>query len=306
MSRKHFAFCVFPPDMSVSVLSPPNDSVLHVSNLPLDIECFISEPSSFMVTAYFISSILLALPLSIAILHHFLQQWRLKSFTSSTTNHSDYFTCHLAVVELIGVLGHFIGILGIFCHHYQTFLAAFYMFSFALLGELYFHVLTCVERYLAVVHPVTYLRLRSDRAIRTLTVCCIWVICFVELGLLMQEFFNFLNLCVLTLELVCVFFCSISVLRVLTQPGPGEHRKTMKRISRSKLRAFYTILSILGVLVVRCGWCLSWAVLYLSHRRSNCFLMTYDLWFNLPCILVLPLLFLHRTGKLKCCNGGKH
>uniref|UniRef100_A0A096MHZ8 G-protein coupled receptors family 1 profile domain-containing protein n=1 Tax=Poecilia formosa TaxID=48698 RepID=A0A096MHZ8_POEFO len=252
-----------------------------------------------MVTAYFISSILLTLPLSIIILHHGLQQWRLKSFTStSTTNHSDYFTYHLAIVELIGVLGHFIGLFGIFCPQYQTFLTGFYMFSFAWFGELYFHVLTCVERYLAVVHPVTYLSLRSDRAIRTLTVCCIWLICFVELGLMMREFFNFLNLCVLTLAMVCVFFCSVSVLCALTRPGPGEQRKTMKRIGRSKLRAFYTILSILGVLVVRCAWCLSWAVLYISQVRSNCFLMTYDLWFNLPCILVLPLLFLHRTGKL--------
>lgn len=288
--------------VSVNFSSLTNYSTEY--KLPLDIECFISGPSSLMVAAYFITSILLVLPLSIIILYHGLQQWQQKPFSSlGTTNHSDYFTYHLIAIELIGVLGHFVSIFGIFYHMFEIFLVGFYFFSFAWFGELFFHVLTCVERFLAVAYPITFKNLRNARGMkmRKLIICCVWLLCFVEIGLLMEEFYNIVNLCTLIASLVFVVFCSISVLRVLIHPGPGDQRNMTKRFSRSKMRAFYTIVSILGLLVVRFAWCLAWAVLFMSKKTMNCLLMTSDLWLNLPSILVLPLLFLHRAGKLKCC-----
>lgn len=70
-------------------------------------------------------------------------------------------------------------------------------------------------------------------------------------------------------------------------PQAGGH----ERADMSKRRAFYTIMAILGALMLRLAWSLFWAVLYVTGGNSDFITMTIDVWFNLPSILVVPLLF---------------
>ena len=108
--------------------------------------------------------------------------------------------------------------------------------------------------------------------------------------------------CLLIFSLIVMIFCSSSVLCVLIRPGPGDQGGAMQQVDKSKQRAFYTILAILGMLLIRCTWNLFWIILNLFGVSVNCVVMVSGAWFNLPCSLVLPLLFLHRAGRLACCK----
>lgn len=110
------------------------------------------------------------------------------------------------------------------------------------------------------------------------------------------------NLCLVILSLVVVSFCNLFVLGALSRPGPGEQGGDRERADQSKQRAFYTILAILGTLVLRFAWGLFWTIVYLSAGDSGCVMMTIDVWFNLPSSLVLPLLFVHRKGRFLFCK----
>jgi len=281
-----------------------NDSILHehLSFLNSYILCMVSRPSSVMLCTYYIANILLHLPLSVFILYHGLQQWQKKHTSSATISHSDSFTYHLVIMELTGVLGCFLTFCGLYSENREVILIAGNLFiSVTWFGEMFFHMLTCVERYLAIVHPITYISLRSDTWIRIRNICigCVWLLCFAGIGLIMCDLFAFLNFWLLVLSITVVSFCSISAQRVLIRPTPGEQGR--ERVDQSKQRAFYTILLILGVLFLRFAWGLCWVVLYMTEER-NCVLMSIDVWFNLPSTMVLQLLFLYRAGKLLCCK----
>ena len=104
---------------------------------------------------------------------------------------------------------------------------------------------------------------------------------------------------------VVVFFSSLSVLCVLIRPGPGEGGGGRQQVDRSKLRAFFTIMIILGVLLFRfVGFSLV-AVEVWSEQQlfvETCAMQASITWFCLPSSLVLPLLFLQRAGKLVRCQ----
>ena len=111
-----------------------------------------------------------------------------------------------------------------------------------------------------------------------------------------------LDFCVMTGSTVSVFFFSLSVLSTLNRPGPGK-RGDRERVDQSKQRAFYTIVAILGALVLRFIGSLIWAVMFELELSTRCLIMALTSWINLPSSLVLPLLFLHRAGKLLCCKN---
>ncbi|XP_078792482.1 uncharacterized protein LOC144987224 isoform X2 [Oryzias latipes] len=111
-----------------------------------------------------------------------------------------------------------------------------------------FLLLTCVEFYLAVVHPVIYLRLKSSGGvwIRGISAAVVWLLCV--LGGVVSYRCKFivtmvLCLCLLVLDLAVVSFCCISVLWTLKRPGPGENAED--KVDPSKQRAFQTILKIM-------------------------------------------------------------
>lgn len=256
-------------------------------------------------TIVFALRIILLLPLCSLVLYLGRQQWRLKR-SFNTASHSDICTYHVAAMELVWVLGIFIEYGGIYTS--QTVIQTVGSFAclFTYYGEIIFHVLTCVDRYLAVVHPIIYLGLRNARGarIRNITISCTWVLC---LGMALVKATYALNnntillFCFLVLCLIIISFCSLSVLWVLIHSGPGGEKEKQ---NQSKLRAFYNIVTITCVVWL---WFLG-IFGYIAMNNSpvlsstvKCAVQLSTYWFNIPSSLVLPLLYLHKTGKLSCC-----
>ncbi|KAL4007510.1 hypothetical protein ACER0C_001362 [Sarotherodon galilaeus] len=285
------------PDSLNDYFLHPNLSSIN-SNLPLALKCFVSSPSSLIFTTFSFTNVFLIVPLSIPIIFHGIQQKRTNSPTA--TSHSDIFTYHMTILSLIGVFGCILCCLGIYSVHFNTVQAGFNLYAFTVYGEVFFQYLTCVERYLAVVHPITYLSLRNERGImiRNISIGCIWMLSLIVMGLMMiQELVIILNFFLGLLSVTIICYLTFSVLYILIRPGPGEQGVNRERFDQSKLRAFYTMVAILGVLLLRFSWGIYWISLFLSNEGASCTAMISGVWFNLPCTLVLPVLFLYKAGK---------
>ncbi|KAI4789369.1 hypothetical protein KUCAC02_035285 [Chaenocephalus aceratus] len=271
------------------------------------LECYVVMPGFFQSISYGITFILLLLPLCIFILYLGLQRWRQQSSTSSaasTNTHSDIFTFHMVVMELLCFSGFNLCVYAVYVENYNMLSVVFRIWSFAWYAQNSLHILTCAERYLAVVHPVTYLNLKGQRGVRIRNICigCVCLLCFV-MSNLPPDLTLVFHLGMMIFSLIVVSFFSLSVLCVLIRPGPGEQGGDRTIVDQSKRRAFFTIVAILGVLLIRCFVSLVWAVFELSDQPGNCDLIAAEVWFTLPSSLVLPLLFLHRAGKLACCKN---
>ncbi|KAI9531406.1 hypothetical protein NQZ68_041617 [Dissostichus eleginoides] len=168
----------------------------------------------FVFTALYVVYILL-IPLFIFVLYIGFQRWR-KRGSATTTSHTDIVTFHMVTLELIGVVGYTIYCYGIYTDGQFIIDVGSSIFAVISPGKTLFHLLTCVDRYLAVVHPVTYLRLRQGGGVRIRNI---------SIG--------------------------ISVLLVLNRPGPGEGGGNRERVDQSKQRAFYTIMAIMAALLLR-------------------------------------------------------
>ena len=268
-------------------------------------KCFIIRPNSFIYAASNLITILLLLPLCSLVFYLGLK--RRCSTSAAETSHSDVFTYNMVAMEMSNISGCLILFCGLCLEDLHVLFVGQISISFSWFGETFFHLLTCLERYLAVVHPVTYLSLRGERGIRIRNVCigCVWLICCVSIGrfrvkssvLLVMDLF-FLIFC-----LIVISFCSLSVICTLVRPRPGEQGGDRVRVNQSKKRACYTIMAILGVLVLRCVANMLLWVNYLIFEDNECSLLLFGVWLYIPSSLVLPLLFIHRAGILACCKN---
>ncbi|KAK2899498.1 hypothetical protein Q8A73_012627 [Channa argus] len=210
------------------------------------------SPGDLINNAYNLTRILLFLPLSILILYMAYRQWRQQG-SFKVMSHSDIFTYHNAAMELLCNVGSVIHLCGIYYDLFYLRICGYWISSLNFSGETSFHLLTCVERYLAVVHPITYLRLRNARGItiRNIGIGLGWLLPFVWSSVATIDFPNFPTIhvfCLLVFCVVTVSFCSLSVLCVLIRPGPGKGGGDRYRVDQSKQRAFLNMMAITGVL----------------------------------------------------------
>ncbi|KAF6720745.1 hypothetical protein FQA47_022107 [Oryzias melastigma] len=274
-----------------------------VSDQPLSYFCSTSQARFFITVGFAAVKALLLLPLSILVLHLGLQRWRQqRSFNS--VSHSDVFTYHLAAMELFWAPGLVCYLCG---DHFRNATAAYaglLAFSVTFYGEFFFHSFTCVDRYLAVVHPIIYLRLKNVAGIRirNISIASVWLFCLVIMRFETDVSGN--NAIVFMLSslgafLMVVTFCNFSVLCALIRPGPGEG---VIKIDPLKQRAFNTITAISCVLWLWFVALIVTSALSQSPLLSEdvgCILLAVASWFNLPASLVSPLLYLHRTRKVR-------
>lgn len=187
----------------------------------------------------------------------------------------------------------------------------FLIFCSNIFAQLLIDTLTCAERYLAVVHPVTYLDLKNAKGvcIRNSAIGSCWLLSIVVAGVLLitdLQNMSFILLSISGLSLVVVFFCSLCVLCVLVRPGPGKVGE-IKKVDQTKLRAFYRILIILVVMVTRLIVTLVVDVLYtVMHPETIevCALIQPIFWVTLPSCVIPFVLFLQRERKT-CCTKNK-
>lgn len=273
--------------------------------------CLRTPPGTYSITAYAIVSILVLLPLYIFTLHLGFQQWR-QHRSCMTINHSEFFTYHMVGIELMGVLNFTLICCGVHTGCKTVIVMGLHIFHIYSSGQMSVHLLTCVERYLAVIHPIAYQRLRNKKGIRIRNIIIFswWLFCFGGAFLVLADpkvakiIFSSLTVS----ELIVVCFLSLSVLKVLTRPGPGKEGRCKDRVGQSKLRAFRTMLAVIVVLLFRFGGNLFTTAVYVASQmehQERCIVFVSILWTFLPSSLLLPLLFLHRAGKLACCKKKK-
>ncbi|KAM3591077.1 uncharacterized protein V6R79_021932 [Siganus canaliculatus] len=271
--------------------------------------CFSSHPASSIFTGFTATNILLLLPLSVFILCCGFQRWR-KQRRDQPMNPIDVFTYHMVAMELAGIAASIACCCGAFRASSRMMGVGCNMFAINSCVKMFFHVLTCVERYVAVVHPMAYLSLSKTSGVtaRNASIACVWAACYslIALRILLQiNFTVILFFCNLVMSLIVISFCSVCVLRVLLRPAPGDGADGGGGANDMKRRAFVTITAIMAVLLLRFGGnlvCMALASSSVLGFRVGCVVQVSGIWFCLPSSYVLPLLFLHRAEKLPCCR----
>lgn len=170
-------------------------------------------------------------------------------------------------------------------------------------GQPVFQCCMCVERYVAVVHPITYLKYKPLRY-KAGGLGVVWLIAG-TLSLSGQMIGNLFLLMSILVTIVCVeLFCSLSILTVLKRSGPGDAHESKEgereRSNLVKKRAFI-IVSLLHVklLVNYTPFIVISSIQDLiSNKQLMGDLVTLAITFCFFGGFFQPLLYLHRAGKL--------
>ncbi len=167
-----------------------------------------------------------------------------------------------------------------------------------------FQLLICVERYLAVIHPVTFLKYKP---LRYRVICCTaaWIItlgscfcCMFSLILDNKHAYTWFFLLQFLLFLFIQLFCLVAVLRALKKSGPGERKK--EEGNHIKRKVIYLILiTTLSITLIY----VPYIIIGLSFILTQQFikeLFTFSHFCYVLSGFVQPVLYLHRAGKLSC------
>ncbi len=174
-----------------------------------------------------------------------------------------------------------------------------------LTGRPLFQCLICVERYLAVVHPFTFLKYKP---LRYKVICCTaaWIhilgscLCLMIASQFKIHTYIYFYLIYFLLFLFIQLFCLVAVLRALKQSGPGERGREREEENHMKRRALYLILittvtmSVIYVPFIFSGFSfilMQWFIVDLFSFGMLCFILAG---------FVQPVLYLHRVGNISC------
>ncbi|XDV38343.1 hypothetical protein PO909_007782 [Leuciscus waleckii] len=220
---------------------------------------------------------------------------------------SGFFNLNLSVCEIVSCLNSLFSVLTIFNWLSSLTNVTYFLIGFAITGRPLFQCLICVERYLAVVHPVTFLKFKP---LRYRVICCtvVWIItlgsclcCMLTLVLLHFYIYACINSFEFLLFFSIQLFCLVAVLRALKQLGPGERGREKEEENPMKRRALHFILITT----------VSMAIIYLPFTLSGfLYLLTQNyepLFVGIICFIlggfVQPVLYLSRAGKLSCLRS---
>lgn len=266
--------------------------------------CFDNRVGKLIFAVFTVTTFLLVLPLSIITLFLGYQQWRRKH--STPTSHSDFFTFHMVVMEIVHIMASVGYCFAVYIHRRMMMGVMSYFFYSSSCAQMSFHTLTCVERFLAVVFPITYMRIskRSGVQVRNGLILLVWMVFFALLVTMVSKTIDvifMLHTVQQACSLIVISFCSFAVLRVLKRSVPGDGGRDRERVDQLKQKAFNTIMAIMGALLLSFAGCLFYVAVYASPqipKTDQCVILESTYWLTLPSRVVLPLLFLHRAGKL--------
>ncbi|XP_067280758.1 chemokine XC receptor 1-like [Pseudorasbora parva] len=159
---------------------------------------------------------------------------------------SEFFILNLSVCEIASCLNIFVYALDFWFSRFTT--LRYFIIGLFITGRPLFQCLMCVERYLAVVHPVTFLKYKP---LRYRVICCTaaWIItlgsCLCCMFTLVSCNF-YIYICCFSIQFLLFIFIQlfflVAVLRALKQSGPGERGREREEENHMKRRAFYLIL----------------------------------------------------------------
>jgi hypothetical protein len=167
----------------------------------------------------------------------------------------------------------------------------------------------CVERYLAVVHPVAFLKYRRRRY-RVASSTLFWVLSLTlscSFTLMDYEAIeHYVLISVYCLGVVIISLCSFFILRVLKQPGPGEveggrvGEKKQRTTDPQKMKAFGIVLTNLVMILTSSISVVVGVTTMSSSLDITCNVTFMLLIVNIFSVMISPLMHLYREGRLLC------
>nr|XP_055035759.1 C-C chemokine receptor type 8-like [Misgurnus anguillicaudatus] len=222
----------------------------------------------------------------------------------------EFFILNLSVCETVNCLNCLVSILSTWFYGLQ--MVAQFLSGLGITARPLFQCLICVERYLAVVHPVTFLKYKP---LRYKVICCTaaWIIglgsclCRIFISAIQDSvgqawFFSIQFFLFLSIQL----FCCVAVLRALKQSGPGERGREREEENHMKRRAFHLILiTTVSTVIIYVPIILTGVWLVLIQQAIN-----QEVWLPSGFCYILAgfvqsIIYLYRAGKLPCFYSSK-
>ncbi|KAL2097663.1 hypothetical protein ACEWY4_006870 [Coilia grayii] len=219
----------------------------------------------------------------------------------------NFYALHLALCEILFAVTVVIGNSAYLVTRFHCLL---YMvlpsYAFIFAARPLFQSLICMERYLAVVHPIFYLKYKMPKykLVCTALIGVVIVAFTAEQARKTPNFLAFEFAILFVFLLLTDVFCSLSVLWALKRPSPGEGERQKDRMNGMKKSAFKTITVILLITVVDhifvtvMGFCGDFA-----NDHWMCIMDIINTFIFTLCGLVQPLLYLQKIGKLPCAKA---
>lgn len=239
-------------------------------------------------------NLLISLPLNSYVV------WLITTEVRARGVYTEFFALHLALSDILFCFSS--PLIPVVTHsgHVPLLQAQGFFAGFLTTARPLFQTSICVERYLAVVHPVLFVKLRPLRY-RVMCSAVAWLI--VLHSCLIHSLYPMITIhlwCVVGLSLFLIMlFCCLAILSTLKKPGPGKREKEVA--NQTKMRAFKIILLILVTtmlsylpLLILLSLALSGSLreVQLGLGGSAVFSVTLLISF------LQPMLYLHRSGKL--------
>ncbi len=197
------------------------------------------EETVFAVTAVNIIIILLGFPINSYVI------WLIVTGTGNGLA-AEFFSLNLAVCEMLFCIESLVNLINY--NYKNVWIVVIFFNSLGVTGRPLFQCLIYVERYLAVVQPITFLKYKPLRY-RVICSAIAWVDSFISGGtsivtvfLFSPDFYKLFIMAHFFLLFSIQLFCLVAVLRALKQSGPGERVRERKEENHMKRRAFLIIL----------------------------------------------------------------
>ncbi|KAG9277400.1 G-protein coupled receptor 35-like [Astyanax mexicanus] len=250
--------------------------------------------SPIFILSVYSSNILLVLPLNIYVIVLLFPR-------RCVIEPSDIFSLNQAVVETFFMfLAPFHGLCSLSLH-LCLFKPLGFLLATSMASRCTLQCFVCLERYLAVVHPVTFLRYKPARY-RVACSVLTWIFSF-AIGFtgmftyptLPYNVFAFM----LALVLLIDMFCCASILKRLKHPGPRDMESDAGESNAAKKKAFQVVsINMLMFLIQKILTTIAFIIEQsLSEYAFGLPVMT-GLAVNTVTGLFQPLYVLHRSGKL--------
>ena len=215
----------------------------------------------------------------------------------------EFFRLNLTLCEMVFCLS---GLVYILTDKFPELLSlAYYLGGLPFFGRPLFLCLICVERYVAVLFPVTFLKFKPLRYRLTCS-AVVWVTVLGLSGLFVSVASTknkYMFICsVLTLYSLILsikLFCCFSIVRALKYPGPGQEGNEKEKANHMKRRAV-TVIVILTVAMAIQYSPVFVAGLLFGALSMECFniLWTISCTVSLFIGYIHPFLYIHRVGNL--------